>query len=106
MFVRVRVLFVCREMGAAAEGLGLEWIAQVHSEAELQTAIDADCKIFGICNRNQDTQEVISPVDFVLRDWAIPIQETIFNLGEKVHPLLDRNGCRPCVPAASLGEAL
>ena len=44
-----RVLF--RSMAEAAEGLGLEWIAEVHNEEELKIAADADCKMFGICNR-------------------------------------------------------
>ena len=40
-----------RSMAEAAEGLGLEWIAEVHNEEELKIAADADCKMFGICNR-------------------------------------------------------
>mmetsp|Transcript_12124 Transcript_12124/g.30374 ORF Transcript_12124/g.30374 Transcript_12124/m.30374 type:complete len:392 (+) Transcript_12124:46-1221(+) len=73
-----------KEMGQAAEQLGLEWIAEVHSEEEIQTAADAECKIFGICNRDMATWDLISPVDAVLRDWTTPIEETVFALGDKV----------------------
>jgi len=73
-----------KSMAEAAEGLGLEWIAEVHNEEELKIAADANCKMFGICNRNMDNWELISPTDHVLRDWTVPVNETMFNIVEHV----------------------
>lgn len=37
-----------------------------------------------VLGRNMDTWDLISPTDFVLRDWTVPLADTVFNLATKV----------------------
>jgi indole-3-glycerol phosphate synthase len=47
-----------RQLRKSAGALGLDVLCEVHDEQELQTALDAECEIIGVNNRNLRTFEV------------------------------------------------
>jgi len=69
-----------KDMLASADRMGMDALVEVHNKAELDIAIEAGAKIVGISNRDMETFNLKHPVDYQLRIWNEPLEETVFGL--------------------------
>ncbi|EKX46083.1 hypothetical protein GUITHDRAFT_138558 [Guillardia theta CCMP2712] len=73
-----------KDMVASADRMGMDALVEVHNKAELDIAIEAGAKMVGISNRDMDTFQLKHPVDYQLRTWSVPVEETVFGLVKEV----------------------
>jgi len=69
-----------KDLIEAADKLGMDALVEVHNKAELDQAVEAAAKIIGVCNRDMETFDLMTPSDYQTREWVKPFEETVFNL--------------------------
>lgn len=94
-----------REMMAAATDLGLDALVEVHSEAEVEAAVEAGAEVIGVNNRNLQSLEVDLETTFrLLADipaGTVVVAESGITTHDDVRALQDAG-----VDAILVGEAL
>ena len=94
-----------RDLAAAAKSWGMDAIAEVHDEAELERALHLDCRLVGINNRDLRTFETTLETTERLAPLVPKDRITIAESGIATHSDLERLA-KAAVGAFLVGESL
>ncbi len=105
LIVRALAPLELRHLLSVAEGLGMAALVEVHSESELEMAVEAGARLVGINNRDLDTMQVDVETTFRLLP-LVPPGLTVVSESGIYHRDMVRRLEEAGVHAVLVGEAL